>query len=389
VLPLPTIEKLPDTMQAKQLLTEVGSNRAPVGNKQIAAEDDLSAMNTWLDEYSHTPSTFRVYQKEAERLLLWCIFNHKKPLSSLNRDDFEAYIQFMQDPQPRALWCGRQGGRGNKRGSSNWKPFSSPLNQASLTTAISIINSLMTYLVDAGYLQANPLRLLRKAKRRPQLEERKIEVQARILEPEEWEAMLESMNSMPEATPHEKDEKYRLRFIVAMLYFLGLRVGELTSHTWNAFQRINGRWWFIVRGKGDKLGKVPVNAALLEVVQEFRRQMRMPDLPAHGEDAPLVPSWRHAGGLQPRAINVLLKRLAVETAERHFQDKPTTQAKLIKFSAHWLRHLSATMQDRAGIPFAHVRSNLRHQSDETTRTYVHGDEFDRCDMNTYSEGDLD
>ena len=157
VLPLPTIEKLPDTMQAKQLLSKVGSNRAPVGHKQIAAEDDLSAMNTWLNEYSHTPSTYRVYQKEAERLLLWCIFQHKKPLSSLNRDDFEDYIQFMLDPQPRALWCGRQGGRGNKRGSSHWKPFSSPLNQASLTTAISIINSLMTYLVDAGYLQANPL----------------------------------------------------------------------------------------------------------------------------------------------------------------------------------------------------------------------------------------
>ncbi|MBB71646.1 MAG: hypothetical protein CMF50_04555 [Legionellales bacterium] len=85
--------------------------------------------------------------------------------------------------------------------------------------------------------------------------------------------MLEIINSMPEATPHEKDENYQLRFIVAMLYFLGLGVGGLISHTWNAFQRINGQWWFIVRGKGDKLGEVPVNIASLEVVRECRKQL--------------------------------------------------------------------------------------------------------------------
>jgi len=38
------------------------------------------------------------------------------------------------------------------------------------------------------------------------------------------------------------------------------------------------------------------------------------------------------------------------------------------------------MQDRAGIPFSHIRSNLRHENDETTRVYVHGDDNDRADV---------
>jgi len=42
------------------------------------------------------------------------------------------------------------------------------------------------------------------------------------------------------------------------------------------------------------------------------------------------------------------------------------------------------MQDRAGIPFAHIRSNLRHENDETTRIYVHADDGERVNsMNKF------
>jgi len=65
---------------------------------------------------------------------------------------------------------------------------------------------------------------------------------------------------MSEETAKEKFEKYRLRFMVVMLYLLGLRIHKLESHIWNAFRQIQGKWWFLVKGKGDKLGKVPVNS---------------------------------------------------------------------------------------------------------------------------------
>jgi hypothetical protein len=61
----------------------------------------------------------------------------------------------------------------------------------------------------------------------------------------------------------------------------------------------------------------------------------------------------------------------------NFYDQPDIVKKLKKFSAHWLRHLSASMQDRSGIAFKHIRANHRHENDETTRRYVHALDLDR------------
>lgn len=71
-----------------------------------------------------------------------------------------------------------------------------------------------------------------------------------------------------------------------------------------------------------------------------------------------------------------LKKLAHETAKK-FEGNAEKITKLKKFSAHWLRHLSASMQDRAGIKFKHIRANHRHESDETTRRYVHAIDKER------------
>jgi len=57
--------------------------------------------------------------------------------------------------------------------------------------------------------------------------------------------------------------------------------------------------------------------------------------------------------------------------------QPDKASKLRKFSAHWLRHLSASMQDRVGIQFKHIRANHRHENDETTRRYVHSIDNER------------
>jgi hypothetical protein len=51
--------------------------------------------------------------------------------------------------------------------------------------------------------------------------------------------------------------------------------------------------------------------------------------------------------------------------------EPHKQEKLRRFSLHWLRHLSATQQDKSGILFKHIQANHRHETENTTRRYVH------------------
>lgn len=366
---LPRLDQLPDKLSL-YLNGREGSNRETHSTCQIHAKNDYEALYCWLNEYRHIPSTFRTYQKEAERFLLWAICQMHKPLSSINRDDFEAYLKFLDDPQPHERWCSKSGGRGCKRGDPGWRPFTGGLSQTAKMTAMSSIDSLFNYLVDARYLSFNPLSLLRKRNlRAKQLKISEFHLEERMLTIDEWHTMLDTLEHFPEATLTEINEKSRLIFLVKILYFLGLRINELASHAWNSFRKVENDWWFYVIGKGDKPGRIPVNDELLRAVITYRAHLKKSPYPGKDEAIPLITSFK-GKAISARQMNKILKKLAVATADK-FTQQPDKAMKLRKFSAHWLRHLSASMQDRAGIQFKHIRANHRHENDETTRRYVH------------------
>ncbi len=323
-----------------QSLVLLGSPQNP--QCQINAQNDREAINAWLAEYAHKATTHRAYKKESERLLAWALIQKQKAFSALNRQDFEDYFAFLEDPKPRELWCGPRG----------QKPFVGPLSPSAQKTAIAIIDSLLNYLLQAGYLNFNPIGLMRRKLKRfaPPIQTE------RMLEDSEWEAFLQALHEMPENL-----DKARLRFLVSILFLLGLRIEEVATHTFGHFRQVHGDWWFFVTGKGDKSAKIPVNNDLLDELQRFRRHLRLSELPEPDERYPLIPSWRSQGSLSTRQMSILIKNLALQTGI----------AKLEKLSPHWLRHHSASMQDRVGIRFTHIKANHRHENDQTTRRYVH------------------
>lgn len=341
----------------------------------INAQNDAQAVQIWLNEYK-SPATIRSYRKEAERFLLWCLSVAHKNFRELTREDFDTYAAFLDDPLPRHIWCGIKGGRSNKRGQAGWRPFVGPLNQAAKITALTIIKSLFNYLVDARYLPANPLGLMKKVKQPNMSTARQISIHERILADDEWTAIIDTLHTLPSTTPLEQAEKERLIFIIAMLYFLGLRVTELVNHTWRAFKKIDDCWWFFVLGKGQKLGKIPVNDVLLEAVIRYRTFLGKTVYPEEGENGPLICSVRARRAISSRQVSFLIKKLAIKAAKQ-FPDSIEKQKKLQKVSPHWLRHLSASMQDRVGIPFTHIRENHRHTKDDTTRIYIHANDKQR------------
>lgn len=354
-----------------------GANREPQAQCQINAHHDYEALLCWLNEYIQKPTTYRTYRKEAERFLLWSIYERGKALSSLTRDDIDAYLIFLDDPTPKEKWCGVKKGYGYQRGSTHWRPFTGALSPNSKITAISAIDSLLNYWVDARYIQSNPMRLIRKkrtsVKNKLHLE---LDLYERILTPEEWHALLETLDQYPSSSEPERHEKARLQFLISILYFLGLRVSELANHTWNAFRKIDDHWWFYVMGKGDKLARIPVSDELLRAVIIYRSHLKQSPYPSIHDTQPLIASFTTKRAITPRQINGILKKLALETSKK-FASHPEQAKKIKKFSAHWLRHLSATMQDKAGIAFKHIRANHRHENDETTRRYVHAIDLDR------------
>lgn len=95
--------------------------------------------------------------------------------------------------------------------------------------------------MDARYLSFNPLTLMRKRHTRKN-QTSSLALQERMLDLDEWHAMLDTLDGLPEDEKNDKAEKERLRFLVSILYFLGLRIHELATHTWRAFRRVENQW---------------------------------------------------------------------------------------------------------------------------------------------------
>jgi hypothetical protein len=147
-----------------------GTHRGARETAQLAARNDLDAVRAWLSNYADTQTTFDTYRKEAERRLLWAVVQLGKPLSSLTHEDLQQFNAFLVDPQPASRWVSRKddGAIGGKypRGDARWRPFNGPLSAASQRQARVILNGLLTWLVEVGYLRGNPMALLRQRAKR-------------------------------------------------------------------------------------------------------------------------------------------------------------------------------------------------------------------------------
>src|SRR5690606_3794704 len=109
------------------------------GATLIDAKNDSEAISSFLSEYKDSPQTLRSYAKEIERLLLWCIHVSKVNISSLRRDHFIEYQQFLKKPIPEKNWCGPNVGKQKRDGSINpaWRPFVKGLGESSIRTALN------------------------------------------------------------------------------------------------------------------------------------------------------------------------------------------------------------------------------------------------------------
>lgn len=374
-----------------------GSNRAPLDRLLVPLADDREAMGHFLDQYEGSAGTHRIYGRECERLALWALHVKQKPMSSLSVVDIEHYIQFLGNPQPAAQWCGPKA----KRESGNWRPFVGPLEASARLTALSAINSMMGYWVQAGYLAGNPLGLFRQLKQKilsgvldaPQdggKKSRKVkavvvseDVQKveRYLDEDMWLATMQAVESMKGIESAGAQAEYeRARFLMAFLYMLAPRAGELETHTMNSFRDERGRWWWQVIGKGKKQSKVPVPDDMLQALIRYRKHLGLPAVPDSRDDSPLLRSVRHPGeGITARRLNQILKQIFNQAAKflpAHAQHKAE---KLRRASAHWGRHTSITAKIDAGVSHLHTQQDARHSDFGTTQRYIHNADEARHD----------
>lgn len=353
----------------------------------LSAPDDRAAIEAWLSSFGPRPHTLRSYRTQAERFLLWMIFERGKPLSSATTEDCVSYRDFMYALDGNSLWywtLPREawiGARSIPRWREDWRPFAGGLSPASQQLAVTVLTALFEWLTRQQYLQANPWDGVAPV----QPGTPRIRTDHALSLPQ-WQALLKACDTLP------MDEAwYRLRFTLLLAYGLGLRLSELVAaavappvapvgqpHLGLKPARGQDGWDLAVLGKGGKLRAVPVPDAVMDALcdyMEIRGLGRDPGWwPAQ---APLIATL--GGGLQHvQAPRVGLSESALyRLLRKHFQRAAREMAtaldagRLMAASTHWLRHTHATHALEAGAAIEEVQENLGHASPATTAIYSH------------------
>jgi len=376
---MPALAPIETVQLSVQIDGSNGTNRASGNRPQIAADNDVDAITAWLARFFDTKTTFDNYRKEAERLLLWSTIQLGKPLSSLTHEDLLVYQRFLTDPQPATRWVMRDG-RKFARAHPEWKPFAGPLSPTSQRQAIIILNTLFSWLVNAGYLAGNPLSLSRQRARKakPRI--------TRYLEEDLWIEVKLTIDAMPRESAREREHYFRMRWLFSLLYLCGLRISEVVGNTMGGFfcrrdKDGEERWWLEILGKGAKLRIVPATNELMVELARYRRELGLAPFPVPAEATPLLlPIGGKPRSMTRSAVHAIVKQLFEHTADRFRQRGAafTSQAdRVMQASAHWLRHTAGSHMANSDVDLRHVRDNLGHESISTTSNYLHSSDDKR------------
>jgi site-specific recombinase XerD len=348
-----------------------------IGETLIDAKNDAEAISIFLSEFRESPLTLRSYTKEIERLLLWCIHIAKVNISNLRRNHLIEYQSFLKNPQPKEVWCGPKVMRQLKDGSSNpnWRPFNKGLSPTTLNKTITILDSFFNYLVQTNYLTGNPLAVDRSRKKRNR---NKLRIVDRYLELDEINAVLDSLTDYAFYNNVETFQVIRAKYIILLLFYTGLRIGEVANHCMGNFIQRKENWFLRVMGKGKKLREVPVPDELLIVLAQFRLGVNLPSAqPKFREKTPLIPMQNLKKPISTRRIDQILK-WAFNLGAVQFEPENLRKAsKLRVASAHWLRHSYVTYLLESGAPLKVAQENAGHSDIGTTIHYRHVAQTDR------------
>lgn len=385
--------------------------------KAAITSQDYEITRHFLLEYSDVSGTFNRFRGEVQRFLnyLWVI--ECKTLAQVDHQVVTGYYTFIKTPP--ASWIsagihrGFQDNDGQRTPNPLWRPFTVRgkkdylLDQSSLNSTRTVLQTYFRFLMVRGYLQIDPmLNVRRRAKKaKPILEEGIIGDEGRRLSDLEWADLLETLMQRTENEPAYE----RHLFVVVTLKALFLRVGELAERRIDAdtlrtpvfgdFKRtvIEGTevWRFNVFGKGDKKRFVTAPDGYLPYLKRWRAHLGLtPTLPLPNDKTPILPYGRSKGlgarqlaRIYTQAIDLFAERVKQEAKvfeergmENECEGKLITLSRLkaIRNTTHFLRHTGASMALEEGVELRHVSEELGHSSTAFTEaTYIGSDKTRR------------
>lgn len=217
------------------------------------------------------------------------------------------------------------------------------ISPTSISRILSGVRSFYAFLLEDGYIEADPTELMEMPKR-----------------PEHLPTVLtvEEVDALEAAVDLSQEEGQRDRAIVEVLYSCGLRVSELCGLTMSCLYLDEG--FLSVTGKGSKQRYVPVSPRAIKELQLWFADRCHID-PKPGEEDYVFISHRRRQHLSRITVFHILQVLA------------TTAGITKTISPHTLRHTFATHLLEGGANLRAIQAMLGHECIGTTQLYTHLD----------------
>ncbi|MFZ2486231.1 MAG: tyrosine-type recombinase/integrase [Candidatus Rickettsiella isopodorum] len=389
ISPIPLFDSL-KFIDPKKKLQPISNTTHP---KPYASQDYSQALQ-FLYSYRGSEATFNAYRREIERLLQWSWFVLGKSIKELRRDDFEAFIEFCQ--QPPKHWIGVKTvaryftHQGKRKPHPHWRPFVATINkmasqqglmpdikkyalsQKALQAIFAVCGSFYNYLIQEDYIHFNPVAQIRQKSKF--IRQQKSNHQVRRLSDLQWSYVIETAEILFEQKPALHN---RTLFIMKALYGMYLRISELAaSPRWEPqmghFQKDADRnWWFLTVGKGNKERLISVSDDMLNALKQYRKSLGLMSLPSRGETTPLIRKANGQTAIQStRQIRCIVQACFDAAFARMVKDGLKDEAIELKTATvHWLRHTGIS-EDVKHRPREHVRDDAGHSSSAITDQYI-------------------
>ncbi len=337
------------------VLLKADSGRFSNAHNLDGVSNDREAVLAWLQAHRNVPNTLRAYLRHLEALLLW-LHDGQLALSDLTRPLAQEFMDWSLQLSHLAV----RPVKVTKTGKIPKPKPAPPMSLATYNQRLGAMNSMFSHIVDGGYLQGNPFSGIKARNTRKSLDHRR-----RSLNPSMLDAVMSEIAAMPEP------EQARTKLLVIGITKLAARRSEAAgAKLSDLYLKDDGTWWWMVRGKGDKVADVPVNPIVISAIRNYRRASQLPETWRFSDPDPIFPGTfgRQVGD---QMHYLYLTRLFRSSAQRLGADDPN-RSRLAKASPHWLRHTGLTqLADQLDLRV--VQEVARHGDINTTAHYTNVD----------------
>lgn len=381
LFPAPLFPNLEQAATPQAALGISLNNWSDVGVDEQQKAELLMAC-TFLLSFRGSADSFNSYRKQLEKLFLWAWVHHKT-VYSLTGSELEEFIEFTNDPVPRAAWVADANYRKFTKDGPNpkWRPFVAQggkysQGRKSVQSLFASIGSFYGYAVQAGEIPFNPVDAIRqKSKFSTRMQHEKV----RRYDNEFVEIMFDICEEKC-ADENEiiRNKWERARWCLHLLLTLYLRISEIVETINHRPMQSdfstdkNSNTWLRVIGKGNKERHVTIPDQVSAALSRYRESLGLAPKPRPGDPTPMVPRLDNPTESisSTRQLRRIMEEIFKETSEVIAARYSIEDANaFLQGTVHWLRHTGVS-EDVKYRPKEHVSLEAGHESTATTDRYI-------------------